>query len=496
MNPPIQRLSKSQYLTGLQCVKALWLHRHRPDLAAPITEQKQWLFDSGHEVGRLAQACFDDGHLIDEPYYATDQAITATDRAVAAGRQAIFEATACSPDGAYSRIDILNRRSPAGGWDLIEVKQSTGVKDYHLDDIALQRHAFAGAGYDVQRSILMHLNRQYVRRGDLDVHQLFLQADCTEQTLSAMTAVPGRLADLLQAVNRPVEPVVPIGRHCRTPFECDYIDYCWHHVPAYSVFNVFGGAKLDRLLALGVLDVGDLPAALPLTDRQGIDVRAWVNGAMHVDRDAITGFLDRLTYPLFYLDYETIFPAVPLFDQASPYQQIPFQFSLHVQPERGAEPAQVAFLHPAGSDPRTAFVRALVDSCGMRGSVVVYNMAFESRINRELAALFPQQSAALGAINARMVDLLVPFRSRALYHPAMMGSASIKKVLPAFVPDLRYDDLTIRDGDAASRNYLKCLKGMVDEREKQAIYADLKRYCAMDTWAEVRLVDVLYDFGR
>lgn len=266
-------------------------------------------------------------------------------------------------------------------------------------------------------------------------------------------------------------------------------------MPAYSVFNVFGGNKLDRLLAINVLDVHNLPSALPMTDRQAIDIQAHVNGKMHIDQDAVAGFLNSLEYPLYYLDYETIFPAIPLFDQSSPYQQIPLQFSLHVQQRPGSKVAHEEFLHIDGGDPRDNFVRALVESCGSHGSVIVYNMAFEARINRELAALFPQQATALEAINARMADLLIPFRSRDVYHPAMEGSASIKKVLPAFVPELRYDDLAIGGGDTASRQYLKCLKNMVTEDGKQTIYADLKRYCAMDTWAEVRLIERLRELA-
>jgi hypothetical protein len=495
MSDRIQRLSKSQYLRGLQCPKALWLHRHRPNLAPPITEEKQWLFDSGHEVGRLAQTFFESGLLIDEPYRATDRAIAATNRAIADGHEVIYEATACSSDGAFSRIDILKKGGPAQRWDLIEVKQSTAVKDYHVDDIALQRYAFTGAGFNVQRSVLMHLNRDYVRKGGIDPHQLFHFADCTNLAVSRMAAIPGLLASLLQAANQPDEPAAPIGRHCRSPFECDFVGYCWRDVPTYSVFNVFGGDKLDGLLAMNILDVGDLPPAFPLTDRQAIDIQAHISKKTHIDRGAVAGFLRALEYPLYYLDYETIFPAIPLFDRSSPYQQIPFQFSLHIQERPGGEVMHVAFLHTDGGDPREDFARALIESCGRRGSVIVYNMAFEARINRELAARFPQQAAALEAINTRMADLLVPFRSRHLYHPAMEGSASIKKVLPAFVPDLRYDDLAIGDGGTASRRYLMCLKNVVSEDEKKAIYADLKRYCALDTWAEVRLIERLRELA-
>ena len=493
MNEEIKRLSKSQYLKGLQCPKALWLYRHRPDLAPSISEQKQWLFDSGHEVGILAQTCFDNGQLIDEAYYEIDKAISSTNRAVVEGQDAIFEATACSPDGAYSRIDIFKRINRTDHWDLIEVKQSTEVKDYYLDDMALQRYAFVGSGYAIRKSVLMHLNREYVRWGELDPKTLFLLEDCTDQAISRMEGVPANLRNLLQVVNQSNEPSIAIGRHCRSPFECDYTGYCWRHVPDYSVFNVFGGAKLDSLISMHILDVAELPAELPLTDRQQIDINAHATQTIYADRDRINGFLSTLHYPLYYLDYETIFPAIPLFDNSSPYQQIPFQFSLHIQQKKDGDVRHLEFLHTESTDPRSELVKALVDSCGTIGSVIVYNMGFESRINRELSVLYPHHQSALEAINSRMVDLLIPFRSRYLYHPKMMGSASIKKVLPAFVPELNYGDLEISDGDMASRNYLKCLKGIVSEPEKIKIYEDLKRYCEMDTFAEVKLIEKLYE---
>ena len=492
MNNRIHRLSKSQYLKGLQCPKALWLYRHRPDLAPPISEKKQWLFDSGHEVGNLAQAYWEYGYLIDDAYYEIDKAIESTNRAIADGQNVIFEATACSPDGAFSRIDILQRIHSTRNWDLIEVKQSTGVKDYHLDDIALQRYAFARAGYNVRRSVLMHLNRDYIRMGELDPNQMFLLEDCTEWTQARMTGVKSHLAALLDVVNQADQPSVPIGRHCRSPFECDYMDHCWQHVPEYSIFNVFGGAKLDGLIAAGIVDISGLPAGLPLTHRQRIDIQSYERQSMHVDRAGIADFLISLEYPLYYLDYETIFPAIPLFDNSSPYQQVPFQFSLHIQHNKGGKLTHIEFLHIGKSDPRLDFVNALIDSCGTAGSVIVYNMSFESRINRELSTIFPHHADKLANINSRMVDLLVPFRSRHLYHPKMMGSASIKRVLPAFAPELTYEDLAINDGDMASRNYLKCLKEMVSEDEKHQIYKNLKRYCQMDTYAEVRLVEELY----
>jgi hypothetical protein len=202
-----------------------------------------------------------------------------------------------------------------------------------------------------------------------------------------------------------------------------------------------------------------------------------------------------LIYPLYFLDYEAIWPAVPLFDKSSPYQQIPFQFSLHIQPQRGGELKHIEFLHTEKGDPRSDFIKSLIAKCGDKGSVVVYNQAYESKINNELGRDFPEYKSDLVKINDRMVDLLVPFRSRYLYHPEMKGSASLKSVLPAFVPDMTYDGLGIQDGETASIRYLSCIKNLVSDTEKGKIFKDLIQYCSQDTLAEVKLLDVLYKNG-
>lgn len=488
-NDPV--ISKSQYLKGLQCPKALWLYRHRPDLKPKVSPALQHLFDSGHEVGLLAQKCFEGGIEIVEEYYKIAATIRSTEEAVALSPPAVFEAAACSPDGAYSRIDILRKCRESGAWDLVEVKSSTSVKGYHIDDMALQRHAFAGAGYNIRQSILMHIDNQYVKSGPLDVQKLFHLEDCTADVEAQLAVVRKYLEPLKAVLVRPDEPGVPIGDQCTAPFACDYIPYCWQHVPAYSVYNIFRGDKREILLSKGIFDVADIPEGFDATQRQGIEIDAFKQNRVYVDRAAISKFLDGLIYPLFFLDYETINPAVPLYDGTRPYQKIPFQFSLHVQQEKGGPATHTGFLHTVSGDPRPDFVKELVGSCGATGSVVVYNQTFEAGVNETLAETFPEHAAALRAINDRMVDLLVPFRSRILYHPAMKGSASLKSVLPALVPDLSYSGLAIADGETASLMYLKAHKNEVPEEEKKRIYADLLQYCLLDTLAEVKLLGEL-----
>jgi hypothetical protein len=373
------------------------------------------------------------------------------------------------------------------------VKMSTAVKDYHMDDMALQRYAFRGAGYQIRKSILMHLNNQYVRFGDLKIAELFTLENCTEVVRNRMSAVQANVAALIQMLNRVDEPVIAPGEQCYDPFECDYIAHCIGPGPEFPVQNIFRpGWRLDTLLADNILDVRDIPVGFDATERQLIAMQACRGNQVYTNRSRIAEWLEELQYPLYFLDYETINPPVPLFDNSRPFQQIPFQFSLHIQRSKGGALEHVAFLHTDTSDPRPDLIRRLIDSCGTEGSVVVYNQAFENRINNELGAAFPEFKDALDNISDRMQDLLIPFRSRFIYHPQMNGSASLKSVLPAFVSGLSYDDLIIRDGETASLMYLNCIKDAVSDQEKARIFQGLKSYCALDTLAEVKLLEVLY----
>lgn len=490
----ISRISKSQYIKGMQCQKALWFYRNRPELMPEISENQQALFNAGYEVGELAQKCFNNGIEIIEEYYKISEAIKSTEKAISDGYETIYEATACSDDGAFSKIDILNKVCGTDSWDLIEVKMSTSVKDYHINDMALQRYAFTGAGYKIRKSILMHINNQYVRYGGLDVNMLFQLEDRTEAVTKRMEDVKDNVIRFINMINSDKEPVMEPGDHCYFPFECDYTYHCMSHIPDYSVYNIFRrGIRLNALIDKGILEINDIPDNFNSTDRQYIDIDSFKNNRIYKNKDGIAAFLNAIEYPLYFLDYETINPAVPLFDNSRPYQQIPFQYSLHVQQEKNGKTEHIEFLHTGKEDPRPTFIKSLIANCGDKGSVIVYNKAFEQRINNELAIAFQEYETALENISDRMVDLLVPFRSRLIYHPEMKSSASLKSVLPAFVKDISYDDLEIADGGTASQLFLSCVKDAVSEDEKKKIYKNLREYCSQDTLAEVRLLEVLYN---
>lgn len=285
-------------------------------------------------------------------------------------------------------------------------------------------------------------------------------------------------------------PQVIIGKHCNDPYDCP-ITECWDYLPERSVFDLYrGGKKCFELLEKGLLAIKDIPNDYKLTSNQQIQKDCEANGQDHIDKKGISDFLSTLQYPLYYLDFETIGPAVPLFDGTRPYQAIPFQFSLHVVNEDGAKPEHFSFLASGADDPRPAFLAELMKVLGNAGSIVVYNQGFEEGILKELAIAFPKYDTWVSQVRDRLVDLLVPFRQFLYYNPAQKGSASLKRVLPALTGK-SYEGMEISDGQEASITFLAVTYGDVSEEERKKVRADLEKYCALDTEGMIWIVEKL-----
>lgn len=486
-------LSKSQYIKGLQCPKRLWFYRHRKDLMPETDAATQARFDAGDEIGRLAQAYFPGGAEVTDEYWNIEKAVQATQQFIKDGHEIIYEATAIHPvDGSYSRIDILHKMPGTDEWDLIEVKSSTGVKDYHIDDMAFQYHVFYHAGYKIRRCQMMVIDNQYIRQGDIDPQQLFRLEDISGEVFAKQGEVEHLAAQYGYLLNRKTEPEAEIGARCFAPFECEYRHHCWRHVPDYSIYNIFPKKKADEIHGhISSYDLKDVPPDLYPGGNKAVDLECYQNAKDYIDKDSIAAFLSDLEYPLYYLDYETMMGGLPFYDGTYPYQQIPFQFSLHVQHEPEGNVQHFGFLHKERTDPRLAFTERLIETCGDAGSVIVYNAGFEARINRELARDFPQHAPALKAINGRIFDLMMPFQKRWLYKPEQQGSYSIKYVLPAYVPGLSYDGMTIANGGMAMEQYFQFVNGDIPEEKHDALWQALTEYCKLDTYAMVELLRVL-----
>ena len=488
-------LSKSDYIKGLQCPKALWFSNFCKDLKLPIDEKTQSLFDAGNEINDLARKCFAEGKKAADGYFDIEKSVHLTKELINQGNQIIFEATAIiEADGSHARIDILRKSEVSGKWNLIEVKGSTSAKDYHIDDMSFQYHVFSKAGYDIDKCLLMLVDNSYILQGEIDPHKFFKFEDISKQVLENQGEVDSCKSNLLKVLKGAEEPGIKIGDKCFKPFDCDYQHHCWKEIPEYSIFNIYQNKKAEEIaVQIGSYDIKNISQHLFPSGAKAIDIECYQENKTHVQKDKIKNWLKKLQYPLYFLDYETIMPAIPIFDGTRPYQQIPFQFSLHIQEAENCELRHFEYLHKEKSDPRKEFARKLIEACGNSGSVVVYNQSFEKSRNTELAKDFPEYAANLEAINDRVIDLMEPFKNRLIYSPKQQSSYSIKYALPAFT-DLNYDEMEIANGSEAMNAYLNFIQGKLADEEK--LMVDLSNYCKLDTFAMTELLKSLLNISK
>ncbi len=302
--------------------------------------------------------------------------------------------------------------------------------------------------------------------------------------------MPDRINEMLEIMASSQCPEPGIGRHCSDPYDCAISD-CWEFLPEHHILQLHrGGQKALGLLNDGVLSIDEIPDDFRLNGKQQIQKQCVVSGQPHIDKAGIKRFLDTLRYPLSYLDFETFNPAVPMFDSTRPYQKIPFQWSLHVVEMENAEPEHYSFLAEGTDDPRPEFLSKLKEALPNRGSVVVYNQAFEKGIMTELGNTFPEYAEWADGVIGRMADLLAPFRDFCYYHPAQKGSASLKAVLPA-ATGKGYDELEINNGEDASLAFQRIAYGEASEEEGRQVREALEVYCGLDTEGMIWIVDRL-----
>lgn len=486
-------LTKSKFLNGLQCPKLLWTRCNAPDSIPVPTQRMQVVFDTGHRVGELATKRFPGGHYFQEDDFLKNIQETRALLSAKAPRP-IYEA-GIKAGRLYARADILApSETIPGGWDVIEVKCGTDVKDVYLQDIAFQRYCYEQAGVRIGRCFLMHINNQYVRQGDIDPVGFFTLVDVTVEIASFIKKLPELIEGLLKIIDLPVCPHISIREHCGKPYECQMKSVCWAFLPEAHVLELTRGkSKGFDLIDQGVLRLADIPDNYKLSDNQTIQRLCAISGQAYVSKVEIADFLKGLRYPLWHMDFETIFEPIPRFDGIRPYQQVPFQFSVHMQASPGAVPENFEFLHKDPSDPRLPFLVALKSCLGSKGTVLAYNMGFEKGRLKELGDAFSEYVDWCNDINARTDDLIIPFRSFFYHHPAQHGSASLKKVLPALVGN-SYEGMTIADGGQATTEYTRVTYGeAVDLDDRAKVYAALEAYCGLDTMAMVDILKELTD---
>ena len=336
----------------------------------------------------------------------------------------------------------------------------------------------------------MHINNQYVRKGKINPKQLFIIEDITEQVNQEINGISDRIKAILKAADNPKCPDIKISPSCNDPYECALHKECWDSMPKSNVFELYGSMKKGfELFDNGITNIQDIPDDFKLTTNQQIQKSCAKTGKPFIDKDKIKQFLDSLEYPLYFLDFETYNTAIPLHDNLRPYQQVPFQFSLHIQ-DQNNKITHHEFLAEGKEDPRKAFLKALTAVLGNKGSIIVYNQSFEITRLKELADALPDYKKWVASVLTRITDLLLPFRNFYYYSPKQRGSASIKKVLPA-VTGKSYDDLEISEGEMASIQYLSITYGEATKEEMKKVRKQLLEYCCLDTEGMVWIINEL-----
>ena len=487
-------LSKSLYTRGLQCVKSLWLKKYNQDVLTIPNEQTQAIFKTGNDVEELACKLFPNGKEV--PFkLGLEDMIIQTKLWINMNMKNIYEAS-FKYNGIFIAVDILHVIDNAKKEvKIYEVKSSTSVKDIYLHDASIQYYVLSKLGYDVKEVNIIHINSKYVREKELDITKLFSVVDVTDEVKKLKENIPNHLNHFRRYLNdKENEPNIDIGTHCSNPYACDAIDYCWKYIPEYSIFDIsrLKTNKKFELYNQNVITFKDITDITNFTTTQQIQIESELSQEEIINSDNIKDFLDTLTYPIYHLDFETFQQAIPEFEGISPFQQIPFQYSLHIQEEDGSLKHK-EFLAKDGFDPRYELAKRLVEDIPTNVTVLAYNMSFEKGVIRKLANLYSEFTYDLMSIHDNIKDLMIPFQNKDYYSPKMKGSYSIKNVLPALVPQMEkaYKDLNlIHNGGEAMQAYANLSK-IENEEQKEEYREALLEYCKLDTLAMVKIIEKL-----
>jgi len=483
-------LSKSTFLRGLQCAKSLHLYKNFIQLRdSPSPEQKA-IFSRGNNVGILAQRLFPGGTDA-TPQKRSDNiaAVEKTQQLIKDGAEIIYEA-AFQHNQVLAILDILVKKD--NQWYAYEVKSSTKISHTYLLDASLQYWVITNSGLALEDFSLITINNQYVKQGDLKLNELFNITSVKKEALLNQAMVDEKISLSKLVVANPQMPQIEIGEHCFSPYNCDFMGTCWKKVPKNSVFEITGLQKAEQfnLYNAGYKTIVEIPEINALDKNANIHIQALKKGEPKIDVASIKTFLEKVAYPLFFMDFESFMPAIPIYNNTKPYQHIPFQYSLHYKKDKEAATEHFYFLAEQGADPRKQFLESLLKHTENSGTILVYDALMERNILNSLKKDFPEYGNEIDLRLKRFVDLMLPFQNRSYYHPAMKNSYSIKNLLHALVPDLSYTNLKISSGSIAMMAF-EHLQTETDLFKIIETRENLLEYCKLDTLSMVKIFEIL-----
>ncbi len=489
-------ISKTQFLHYLQCPKYFWLEKHKPEVveAIEISDFEQQIIDQGIEVEQWARKLYPTGKLVEgRELKAVDQ----TKKYLHEGSTVLFQATFLAED-LYVMVDILEWDKEGKFWVINEVKGTTSKevkKEVHYQDATFQKIVLEKAGYKVGRVQLIELNKEFVKQGDIDPVFLLQKTDISAEVAALEPEILLQIAEAKKLMELTTEPSNCECIYKSREHHCPTFAYCHPHVPEYSVHDIcrIGSSpkKLEEMIDSSWFEITDIPEEFQLSPTQQPQVHVTRTNEVIIENKNIHRELSVIQFPIYFLDYETYPAAIPVFDGCHPFQQVPFQYSLHILAEPDSELIHKDFLHIEASNPMESLARKLREDIGDEGSVIVWNKKFEGKCNEDLALFIPELATFMHGINNRFYDLMEIFSKQLYVHKDFKGSYSIKAVLSVLVPELSYKGLEIRDGGMACSAWRQMVFGFETESMKQKLATSLKKYCELDTMAMVQIFEVL-----
>jgi hypothetical protein len=473
----------------MQCPLRLWYSCYRPELAASPTPAQQAIFDTGTLVGELARKAHPGGVLIDEDHLHHDEAVRSTEQALRNTNVPSLYEGAFTTDGVRIRADIL-KRSGNRAWDLLEVKSSTKVKDEHRYDLAIQYRVVRRSGLAIRHAGIVHLNRDYIYDGNnLDLNALFVYNDLRDMVVDMQAEVEAKLQELKSVLQKESPPKIKPWRQCFKPYDCEFYSHCKSAMPDNWVLQLsgIGQGKMDQLTQMGIDNIRDVPETFPLTELQTRIRQCVVGGTEHIGV-ALKRELSERQYPIHFLDFETINPAIPQYAKTRPYHLVPSQWSDHIL-TKGGSLDHKDYLSTDHLDPRREVARTLLETLCDTGDIVTYTN-YEKTVISSLANDLPQDREELLALLDRCWDLCAAIRAN-YYHPEFHGSFSLKAILPVLVPSMSYKNLPIQEGEQAGLEYLRMIDPKTPPEEKETIRKNLTQYCGQDTLGMVQIREEL-----
>jgi len=484
-------LSKSTFIRGVQCHKSLFLNKFHKELKDKGSYSQEALFEQGTNVGTIARDLFPNGtEVSNKDNFNYENALLKTSEILKNTESVMYEATFLFNE-VIAAIDIFVKNNE--GCYCYEVKSSTEIKETFILDAALQYYLIKNSGINITDFFIIYINNKYIRQEQIDINQLFIKKSILAKVIELQDSIQERVLQLKSVLQKKECPSIAIGLQCNDPYPCDFIGYCWKDIPKPSVFDIANlkATKKFELYSKDIIEFKDIPKDYSLNQNQWQQVECELEKETIVLKPEINEFISELKYPLGFLDFETFQLAVPSFKNSRPYQQIVFQYSLHKLNSKSDSLEHMEFIAETdGTDPRVSFIKKLLSDCRCLETILVYNIGFEKGRLSELANDFPEYSDEIVNIIDRLKDLMIPFREKWYYTPAMNGSYSIKVVLPALLPEFHYNDLEIKDGSTASNVFSSMIQGTFKGDSKKTKTA-LLEYCKLDTLAMVKVLGKL-----